>query len=333
MLNIEEIRALGDVHPEFEPIIRAHNPMLNGWDMNTELESFREMMAQLKQYRPKPDPATLSYHTKDFKIPLRDGFEVDARSYIPNGDVPSDGRPGLVVFHGGGFVTGDLDTEAGLCVEFTKLGGIAVNIDYRHAPEHVFPQAINDAFDATIWVSQNVDKLGINPSKGFIIGGTSSGADISLTISHLYRDAETLHPLTGVYAPITSGVNDQTVPEKYKEYFISYEQNAKVPVFSAESMKFIHSKYRPDPKSPLAFPVAFPSHAGLPKTYFQACGMDPVRDCSIVLEQIYKDEGVPTKIDIYPGLPHAFWAIFPELEISQKRERDAVEGLKWLLAG
>lgn len=61
--------------------------------------------------------------------------------------------------------------------------------------------------------------------------------------------------------------------------------------------------------------------------------MDPVRDCSIVLEQIYKDEEVPTKIDIYPGLPHAFWAIFPELEISRKRERDAVEGLKWLLAG
>lgn len=60
--------------------------------------------------------------------------------------------------------------------------------------------------------------------------------------------------------------------------------------------------------------------------------MDPVRDCSIVLEQIYKDEGVQTKLDIYPGLPHAFWAVFPELAISQKRERDVVEGFKWLLA-
>jgi acetyl esterase/lipase len=127
--------------------------MLNGWDMNTDLETFREMMAQVKQYRPKSDAAALSYQTKDFKIPLRDGFEVDARSYMPDGDVPTDGLSGLVVFHGGGFITGDLDTEAGLCAEFTKLGGIAVNIDYRHAPEHVFPQAINDAFDATIWVS------------------------------------------------------------------------------------------------------------------------------------------------------------------------------------
>lgn len=171
MLTVEEIRALGEAHPEFEPvspqlrleeterianiiqIIRAHNPMLNGWDMNTDLDSFREMMAQVQQYRTKPDPETVPYNLKDFKIPLRDGFEVSAQSYTPKGDVPSDGRPGLVVFHGGGFVSGDLNTEAGLCVEFAKLGGIAVNIDYRHAPEHVFPQAINDAFDATVWVS------------------------------------------------------------------------------------------------------------------------------------------------------------------------------------
>ncbi|OBS26614.1 hypothetical protein FPOA_00557 [Fusarium poae] len=332
MLTIEETRALGDAHPEFEPIIRAHNPMLNGWDMSTDLDAFREMMAQLRQFQPKPDPETLSYQMQDFKIPLRDGFEVNARSYTPNHWTPSDGRPGLIVFHGGGFVTGDLETEAGLCAQFTKLGGIALNVDYRHAPEHVFPQAINDAFDATVWASQNADKFGINPSKGFIIGGTSSGADISLVVSHLYHDAEIEPLLTGVYAPITSGVNDQTVPEKYKDHFISWEQCAKAPVFSSESMNFVHSKYKPDMKSPLAFPVAFPSHAGLPKTYFQACGMDPVRDCSIILEQVYKDEGVPTKIDIYPGLPHAFWAMFPELEISQKRERDAAEGLKWLLS-
>ncbi|KAF5662365.1 lipase esterase [Fusarium heterosporum] len=333
MLTIEETRALGEAHPEFEPIIRAHNPMLNGWDMNTDLDAFREMMAQVQQYRTEPDPETLSYQMKDFKIPVRDCFQVDARSYSPKGDEVSDGRPGLIVFHGGGFITGDFNTEAGLCVEFTKLGGVALNIDYRHAPEHVFPQAINDAFDATVWVSRNVAKFGINPSKGLIIAGTSSGADISLAVSHLYHDANMSPPLTGVFAPITSGVNDQTVPNKYRDHFISMEQCAKAPVFSAESMKFIHSKYKPDPTSPLAFPVAFPSHAGLPKTYFQACGMDPIRDCSIILEQVYRDEGVPTRLDIYPGLPHAFWAIFPELEISQKRERDAVEGLKWLLDG
>ncbi|KAF5025033.1 hypothetical protein F66182_2901 [Fusarium sp. NRRL 66182] len=335
MLSVEEIRALGDVHPEFEPIIRVYNPMLNAWGMNTDLQTFRAMMAHVCQLWSKADLETLSYRMHDFKIPMRDGFQVNVRSYTPKGDAPSEGRPGLVVFHGGGFIMGNLETEANLCVEFTKLGGVALNVDFRLAPEHPFPQAINDAFDATVWASQNVDKLGINPSRGFIIGGSSSGADMSLVVSHLYHDAKMEPPLTGVFAPITSGVNEETIPVKYKDHFFSMEQNAKVPVFNAESMHLLTdtaAKYKPDPKSPLAFPVAFPSHAGLPKTYFQVCGMDPLRDCSIVLEQVYKDSGVPTKIDIYPGLPHAFWAMFPDLEISQKRERDVVEGLKWLLA-
>lgn len=89
-------------------------------------------------------------------------------------------------------------------------------------------------------MSQNVAQFGINPSKGFIIGGTSSGADISLVVSHLCRDAKMTPALTGAFAPITSGVNDQTVPDKYKDHFISVEQCAKAPVFSAESMKFVH---------------------------------------------------------------------------------------------
>jgi acetyl esterase/lipase len=57
-----------------------------------------------------------------------------------------------------------------------------------------------------------------------------------------------------------------------------------------------------------------------------------VRDCALILEQVYKDNGVPTKLDVYPGLPHAFWAIFTDLKISKKHKDDSREGLKWLLA-
>lgn len=133
-------------------IVRCYNPMLNAWNMDTDLNGIREIMAQVRQTRPAPDPDSLSYHMQDIKIPLRDGHEVDARVYTPK-DAPSDGCPGIIVFHGGGFMLGDLDTEAGLCVAFTNLGGVAVNVDFRHAPEHPFPQAIEDAFDATNWVS------------------------------------------------------------------------------------------------------------------------------------------------------------------------------------
>lgn len=121
--------------------------------MDTDIHKVRAMLAQMRQTQPRPDPSTLSYTTKDIYIPLRDGLETAARVYKPRGASVEEGRPGLVVFHGGGYLVGDLDTEAWLCALFTGLGGIAIDVDYRHAPEHVFPQAIHDAFDATKWVS------------------------------------------------------------------------------------------------------------------------------------------------------------------------------------
>ncbi|CAM1506887.1 Fc.00g065280.m01.CDS01 [Cosmosporella sp. VM-42] len=158
MRTVEETRALGEVHPEFEPILKSGNPMLAAWTMDTNIFEIRDLIAQMRKAQPEVDPATLSYTTEDIQIPLRDGFQVAARTYKPR-SVPADGCSGFIVFHGGGYLVGDLETEGWLCTMFTSLGGIAVNIDYRHAPEHVFPQAINDTFDATKWVSKNAQSL------------------------------------------------------------------------------------------------------------------------------------------------------------------------------
>jgi acetyl esterase/lipase len=90
--------------------------------------------------------------------------------------------------------------------------------------------------------------------------------------------------------------------------------------------------YKPDATSQLRSPILFQSHKDLPPTYFQICGMDPLRDEGLIYEQVLREEnGIKTKVDLYPGLPHAFWSFWPEASFSKKLQDDNVKGIKWLL--
>lgn len=88
-----------------------------------------------------------------------------------------------------------------------------------------------------------------------------------------------------------------------------------------------------DTKNPLFSPLLFPTGTkGLPPSYFQVCGMDPLRDEALVFERIMREEdGIKTKVDVYPGQPHGFWTIAPKLKASQGFVEDSVKGAEWLL--
>lgn len=75
----------------------------------------------------------------------------------------------------------------------------------------------------------------------------------------------------------------------------------------------------------------FESLGGIPPTYFQICGMDPLRDEAFIYEDILKENGTKTKLDVYPGLPHGFWSWFTEASFSKKFQEDCVKGIEWLL--
>lgn len=117
--------------------------------MKTDVQQLRREYTQLRlqQHAVKPDPSTLPYTEDDIRIPVRDGASIAVRIHKPR-DVPVDGCPGFVVFHGGGFFVGDLEMVGPLCRAFTSLGGIAVNVGYRLAPENPFPIPVHDAYDA-----------------------------------------------------------------------------------------------------------------------------------------------------------------------------------------
>jgi acetyl esterase/lipase len=124
-------------------------------DVNSDIFEYRAKLAAMKAARKAatPQPTIPNYEEEDRQIRMRDGTHITVRIHRPK-QLPGGGSPVFVVYHGGGFVFGDLDSEAVLCRQWVELGGVAVNVDYRLAPEYPFPVPVHDAFDALKWVSK-----------------------------------------------------------------------------------------------------------------------------------------------------------------------------------
>lgn len=331
-LTPEEVLALGNINPELDEILQT-NPYVVVFDAETNIPELREQLLKVKKdmtalLESENDP---SYVEEDIRIPVRDGSTIAIQIHKPKA-LPDDGCPIFVVYHGGGFCLGGLDNEVVLCRAFTALGGIAVNVDYRLAPEHPFPVPCLDAYDALKWTAAHFKELGGNPQKGFLVGGISAGANFASILSYLARDDKLSPPLTGSYLSIPACGPKELFPEKYMDVYLSREQNRNAPILDDVAMKLFNNLYKPDPKSPLRSPLAFESHKNLPPTYFQVCGMDPLRDDALIYERILsEDNGVKTKVDLYPGLPHGFWSVWVDAEFTKGFRRDSINAMKWLL--
>lgn len=175
-----------------------------------------------------------SYIEEDRQIKVRDGTLMNIRIHSPK-SLPKDGSPVFVVFHGGGFCLGGLDNETLLCRKFTELGGVAVNVDYRLAPEHPFPVPVNDAYDGLKWAAEHFEELGGNAKKGFLVGGISAGANFAAVVTHQYQIDKLSPALTGTYLSIPPVIDSASIPDKYKSVHLSIEQNKDAPILNRAS--------------------------------------------------------------------------------------------------
>ncbi|KAF8589586.1 hypothetical protein K439DRAFT_1628592 [Ramaria rubella] len=267
----------------------------------------------------------------DTTIPVQ-GASIVIRTYVPESSAGSS-FPVLVWFHAGGYRFGDVEIDETLLRLVSKTCQVScVNVEYRLAPEHPFPIPVQDCFDAVKWVASNPSFISADLNKGFLIGGTSSGGNLAAVVALKARDDPQLQgKITGQILQVPIICAYQVFPEKYKSELLSFEQNKDAPILPVEQFKDIYGDYAPDLTSTDFSPLLAASHRGLPPAYLQICGWDPLRDEGILYEKLLRENGVPTKMAIYSGLPHGFWTLAPQISQAKKYRSDTTEAVKWLL--
>jgi acetyl esterase/lipase len=225
---------------------------------------------------------------------------VAVRIYAP----PDAGRlalPALVFFHGGGWVAGDLDTHDGFCRRLCAAAGwrvIAVN--YRRAPEHRFPSALDDCLAATRWAGANAAALAIDPSR-LAVGGDSVGAGLAAAVALAARDAGPPLALQLLVCPILdvgrTGGSRQTFAEGC---FISRA------AFARDLADYAGAVAADDPR---LSPLGAGSLAGLPPALIHTAEFDPFRDEGEAFAARLASAGVPVQVHRHAGMIHYFYAL------------------------
>jgi acetyl esterase len=276
---------------------------------------FYEMSASILDL-PEPKMARV----EDLQIPMRDSQLVKARLFAPVVKGQGAPLPCLVYFHGGGFTIGSIQTHNVLCRELARMGHCAViSVDYRLAPEHRFPVATNDAWDAVQWVANSSSKLGLR-ANALAVGGDSAGGTLAAVCAIQARDAGLKLALQLLIYPGTAARQETASHHTYDSGFML--DKATVDWFFDH---YIDAKDRDDWRFA---PMLAERHDGLAPAWIGLAECDPLVDEGVAYADLLRMAGVPVDIEIYHGVVHGFvnmGRVIPEASLAHA---DAGRALK-----
>ena len=227
-------------------------------------------------------------------IPTRDGATLRAKLWAEHAKPK---LPVLLYFHGGGFTVGSPETHEALCKHLAHLAHCAVvSLDYRLAPEHTFPTAHNDAFDALQWLAQNAASLGLDPSR-IAIGGDSAGGTLTASTAIAARDAGIDLKLQLMFYPGCS-----------PEYLPSADTFEKGFLLEKASIEYFYGHYIPDLNDRLnpRFSPMLADVTGVAPAWLGLAECDPIVDEGIAYADHLRLAGVSVDLEIYKGVVHSF---------------------------
>ena len=257
---------------------------------------------------------------EDFHIPARDGYRMPARLYAPV-KAGSAALPLLLYLHGGGFTIGSIATHDVLCRELARLSGaMVVSLEYRLAPEHRFPTASHDAWDARAWLAQHAATLGADPAR-LAVGGDSAGGTLAAVNAILARDAGLPLALQLLFYPGCAAHQDTPSHATYSRGLVLEE-----PAISWFFGNYVSSREERDDWR--FAPLNAPDVEGVAPAWVGLAECDPLVDEGIEYADKLRLAGVAVDLDIYRGVTHEFIKMGRALPEARQAHADAARALR-----
>ncbi len=261
------------------------------------IKEFREQLVQAVNLLDEPAPDLA--RKEDIVIPLP-ATDIRARIYSSS---PSGSKclPVLGYFHGGGWVQGDINTHDGLCSRIALWSGaMVVAFEYRLAPEHKFPTAVNDCCDAYGWLRECGTEIGADPSR-VAVAGDSAGGNLAAVVCQQTTCSVTPEFQILIY-PATRMIFDS----------LSHKQRMEDEFLPRDRLEWYVEQYltsADDKLDPRASPLLAHDLVGQPPALIMFGGFDPLRDDGRLYGDKLAEAGVDVTMHEYPGQIHAFLSL------------------------
>ena len=270
---------------------------------------------------PPVDPELMAERVVDKKI-SGPGGRIPIRLYYPQGDPP---YPAVVYFHGGGWVIGNLDTHHAFCHALTKSSScMVVAVDYRLAPEHPYPAAIEDAYTATYWVAENAETILADKSRIAVLGDSAGGTQAAVAAMMARDHGKPQISLQVLIYPITD----------YNFETPSYLENAEGYMLTREMMIWFWNQYLENEDvvdHPYVSPLRAENLNQLPEALIVTAEYDPLRDEGEAYARRLQEAGGKATFTRYDGMIHGFIRMTSQLDKARQALDEIVGTLRGVL--